>query len=241
MEKEENSRRDFLKKSAIIGFGSIAATIIPSQFINAAEKGSLLDDDKFSLPSLPYAYDALEPFIDKMTMEIHHSKHHGAYVDKLNKALEGKKHEDNIEKLCRNIGKYDMTVRNNAGGHYNHSLFWKLMKPNSGGAPTGKISEAINSSFGSFDAFKAKFNETAMKHFGSGWAWLVMKDHKLEIGSTPNQDNPLMEDICELKGKPVLALDVWEHAYYLKHQNKRVDYINDWWNVVNWDEVNKLI
>jgi superoxide dismutase, Fe-Mn family len=241
MEKQENSRRDFIKKSAIIGIGGIAASIIPSGILKAAENKFLLGDDKFTLPALPYAYDSLEPFIDKLTMEIHHLKHHGAYVEKLNKALEGKKHEDDIEKLCRNISKYDRAVRNNGGGHFNHSLFWKLMKPNGGGSPTGKIGDAINSSFGSFDAFKTKFNETAMKHFGSGWTWAVIKDKKLEIGSTPNQDNPLMEGICELKGKPVLGLDVWEHAYYLKHQNKRADYINDWWNVVNWDEVNKLV
>lgn len=239
MENQVNSRRDFIKKGAIIGLGGIAATLIPSSIFGAIEGQTVLGDDKFTLPSLPYGYDALEPVIDKMTMEIHHSKHHAAYVEKLNKALEGKSHEDNIEKLCRNISKYDPAVRNNGGGHYNHSMFWKLMKPNGGGAPTGKVAEAINSGFGSFEDFKTKFNDTALKHFGSGWAWVVVNDKKLAIGSTPNQDNPLM-DISDFKGTPILGLDVWEHAYYLKHQNKRVDYINDWWKVLNWDEVNRL-
>jgi len=192
--------------------------------------------DKFELPNLPYAYHALEPYIDKMTMEIHHDKHHSTYTSNLNKALDGLKNTpSSIEEIFKKISSYSMVVRNNAGGYYNHSMFWKLMKSNGGGQPIGRLSEAINNSFGSYDNFKKKFNEAATKHFGSGWAWLVLKKDKLEIGTTPNQDNPLM-DISDFTGVPILCLDVWEHAYYLKYQNKRVDYINSWWNLVNWDE-----
>jgi Fe-Mn family superoxide dismutase len=192
---------------------------------------------KFELPSLPYSYDALEPYVDKMTMEIHYSKHHAAYVNNLNKALEELENvPSTIEDILKNISKLkSLTIRNNGGGHYNHSLFWKLMKPKGGGEPKGKLLEAINISFGSFETFKNKFNEAATKVFGSGWAWLVINNDMLEIGTTPNQDNPLM-DISDFKGIPIICLDVWEHAYYLKHQNKRADYINNWWNVVNWDE-----
>ena len=197
----------------------------------------LISAEKFELPDLPYAYNALEPFIDKLTMEIHHDKHHGAYVTNLNKAMESvKETPSSIEELIKNISSYPVAVRNNGGGHFNHSMFWKLMKPNGSGQPKGKLSDAIDSSFGSFDNFKSKFNETATKHFGSGWAWLVVKNNKLEIGATPNQDNPIM-DVSDFKGIPVLGLDVWEHAYYLKYQNRRADYINSWWNIVNWNEV----
>ncbi|MBI3501877.1 MAG: superoxide dismutase [Bacteroidetes bacterium] len=202
----------------------------------------------FTLPLLPYAYDALEPFIDKQTMELHHTKHHQAYVDKLNKALADAKLSGlSLDEICKNVSKYSAAVRNNGGGHYNHSLFWKWMKPNKGSVlspssanePSGKLNDIIKSTFTSFDNFKTKFSETATKVFGSGWAWLVInKDGKLEIGSTPNQDNPLM-DISELKGNLILGLDVWEHAYYLKYQNKRADYISNWWNVVNWEEAQK--
>jgi len=197
---------------------------------------SITDAVKFELPVLPYAYDALEPFIDKMTMEIHHDKHHGMYVTNLNKALqEVKNTPSSIEEIIKNISHYSTAIRNNGGGHFNHSMFWKLMKFNGGGRPAGKLSDAINQEFGSFDNFKSKFNEAATKQFGSGWTWLVVRNGKLEIGTTPNQDNPLM-DISEFKGSPILCIDVWEHAYYLKYKNKRVDYINEWWNVVNWDE-----
>lgn len=190
----------------------------------------------FELPALPYASDALEPYLDKMTMEIHHDKHHGTYVSNLNRALENVKDvPPSIELIIKNISKYSTTVRNNGGGHFNHSMFWKLMKPNGGGHPKGKLAEAINASFNSFDNFKNKFNEAAGKIFGSGWAWLVVKNGKLEIGTTPNQDNPLM-DISAFQGKPVLCLDIWEHAYYLKYQNRRAEYISGWWNVINWDE-----
>lgn len=195
---------------------------------------------KFELPALPYAYDALEPYIDKMTMEIHYTKHHNAYVTNLNKAIEGTENEGKtLEQMFASISKLPAAVRNNGGGHYNHSMFWTLMKQNGGDKPSGKIADAINSAFGSFDEFKAKFSTAAATRFGSGWAWLVVQDGKLVVSSTPNQDNPLM-DVAEVKGTPVLGLDVWEHAYYLKYQNKRPDYIENWWNVVNWDKVNEL-
>ncbi|NWF87902.1 MAG: superoxide dismutase [Ignavibacteriaceae bacterium] len=171
---------------------------------------------KFELPALPYAYDALEPYIDKMTMEIHHTKHHNAYVTNLNKAVDGTElAEKSIEELMANISKYPMPVRNNGGGHWNHSFFWKLMK-GGGGNPSGELASAINSTFGSLDEMKKKFNEAALGRFGSGWAWLVYSGGKLIISSTPNQDNPLM-DIADVQGTPVLGLDVWEHAYYLKY------------------------
>jgi Fe-Mn family superoxide dismutase len=194
---------------------------------------------KFELPSLPYAYDALEPYIDKMTMEIHYTKHHNAYVTNLNKALEGTDGEgQSLEALMSTISKYPVAVRNNGGGHYNHSLFWTIMKKNGGGIPSGKLGDAINSAFGSFEEFKNKFTNAAATRFGSGWAWLISSNGKLVVTSTPNQDNPLM-DIAEVKGSPILGLDVWEHAYYLKYQNRRPEYIDNWWNVVNWDEVAK--
>ncbi len=194
----------------------------------------------FTLPALPYPTNALEPHIDARTMEIHHGKHHNAYITNLNNAVAGKPEENlSIEEICKNISKYPVAVRNNGGGHYNHSLFWTIMGPDSGGAPVGKLADAINAAFGSFDDFKTKFNTAATTRFGSGWAWLT-KDAsgKLAISSTPNQDNPLM-DIAEVKGSPILGLDVWEHAYYLHYQNRRPDYCAAWWNVVNWKEVEK--
>jgi Fe-Mn family superoxide dismutase len=195
---------------------------------------------KFELPALPYAYDALEPYIDKMTMEIHHTKHHNAYVTNLNKAIEATEHEGkSLEDMFSTISKLPVAVRNNGGGHWNHSLFWTLMKKGGGGNPTGKVADAIVSTFGSFDELKNKFNTAATTRFGSGWAWLIVQDGKLVVSSTPNQDNPLM-DVAEVKGLPILGLDVWEHAYYLKYQNRRPEYIENWWNVVNWDKVNEL-
>ena len=196
----------------------------------------------FTLPALPYAFNALEPHIDARTMEIHHGKHHNAYVTNLNNAVAGKPEESlSIEEICKSISKYPAAVRNNGGGHYNHSLFWTIMGPNAGGVPTGALADAINEAFGNFDEFKTKFNAAAAGRFGSGWAWLI-KDAsgKLAITSTPNQDNPLM-DVAEVKGTPVLGLDVWEHAYYLKYQNKRNEYVANWWNVVNWEEVAKRL
>ena len=192
----------------------------------------------FELPALPYATDALEPHIDKMTMEIHHGKHHQAYVDNLNKAAAGTDAENlPIEDLIKNISKYPAAIRNNGGGHYNHTLYWSIMSPNGGGVPTGDLAAAINLAFGSFDDFKKKFAEAGATRFGSGWAWLTLDSSgKLQVSSTPNQDSPLM-DLAEVKGKPILGMDVWEHAYYLKYQNKRPDYISAFWNVVNWDAV----
>lgn len=194
----------------------------------------------FELPKLPYAYDALEPHIDARTMEIHHSKHHQAYVTNVNNALAGSDADKlSVEEICKNISKYPAPVRNNGGGHYNHSLFWTLMAPNAGGAPTGDLAAAINTTFGSFEEFKKLFSAAGVGRFGSGWAWLTVKDGKLTISSTPNQDNPLM-DIAEVKGAPILCVDVWEHAYYLNYQNRRPDYLAAFWNVVNWAEVAKL-
>ncbi len=192
----------------------------------------------FELPALAYATDALEPHIDKITMEIHHGKHHQAYVDNLNKALAGTDSANaKIEDILKSISKFPMPVRNNGGGHYNHSLYWSIMSPNGGGAATGDLAKAIDAAFGSFDAFKQKFAEAGTTRFGSGWAWLCLKaDGSLCVCSTPNQDNPLM-DIAECPGTPLLGMDVWEHAYYLKYQNKRPDYIAAFWNVVNWTAV----
>lgn len=194
----------------------------------------------FTLPALPYSFNALEPHIDARTMEIHHGKHHQAYITNLNNAIANTDADNiSIEDICKNISKYPMPVRNNGGGHYNHSLFWTLMKANGGGAPTGVLADAINAAFGNFAEFKTKFAAAGTTRFGSGWAWLIVGgDKKLGITSTPNQDNPLM-DISDTKGFPVLGLDVWEHAYYLNYQNRRPDYISAWWNVVNWDEAAK--
>jgi Fe-Mn family superoxide dismutase len=192
----------------------------------------------FTLPALPYAVDALEPHIDKTTMEIHHGKHHMAYVTNLNAAVAGTALENmSIEDICKEISKHPMAVRNNGGGHYNHSLFWSIMSPNGGGTPKGALADAINAAFGSFEEFKTKFTQAGATRFGSGWAWLVVgADKKLVVSSTPNQDNPLM-DIAEVKGTPILGMDVWEHAYYLKYQNRRPDYMGAFFNVINWDAV----
>ena len=194
-----------------------------------------------TLPKLPYDYKALEPYIDAQTMEIHHSKHHQAYVTNLNNAIAGKPEDSmSLEDLFKGISKQPPVVRNNGGGVYNHNLFWTIMKPNGGGEPTGKLGDAIKSTFGSFNDFKTKFAEAGATRFGSGWAWLCVSGGKLAICSTPNQDNPLM-DVSECKGFPVLGLDVWEHAYYLKYQNRRPEYITNFWNVINWDEVAKRL
>jgi superoxide dismutase, Fe-Mn family len=191
----------------------------------------------FTLPQLPYAHDALEPHIDKLTMQIHHGKHHQAYVDNLNKAISGTPNENkSLEELVKIAGSLGPAVRNNGGGHWNHTFFWESLAAGAGETPTGKLADAINVSFGSFADFKDKFNNAGMTRFGSGWAWLIVKDGKLEISSTPNQDNPLM-DVAEVKGNPILGVDVWEHAYYLKYQNKRAEYLAAFWNVVNWKKV----
>jgi Fe-Mn family superoxide dismutase len=193
----------------------------------------------FTLPALPYAYDALEPHIDTTTMQIHHGKHHQAYVDNLNKAIAGTPNENkSLEELVAAAGSISPAVRNNGGGHWNHTFFWESLAPNASGTPTGKLAEAISSTFGSFDTFKEKFNNAGMTRFGSGWAWLTKNNGKIEISSTPNQDNPLM-DVTEVKGTPLLGVDVWEHAYYLKYQNRRAEYLGVFWNVVNWNKVNE--
>lgn len=243
-----NNRRDFIKKSALALAAITAGSAIGNTLgTNGFLESSLVDGGKYTLPALPYAYDALEPHIDKLTMDIHHGKHHKAYLDNMNKALETV--DGNVlgspqtfENIFDKIAKLPAALRNNAGGHYNHSLFWSLMTPHGGGEPKGKLADAIKTTFGSFDEFKKQFAEAGMKRFGSGWAWLVKtKEGKLVITSTPNQDNPLMNlESVEVKGAPILALDVWEHAYYLKNQNKRADYIASWWNVVNWETAESL-
>ena len=240
----ETNRRDFIKKSTLLALAGVASSQLAksigkvNDIINKEQQQAGVP---FILPALPYGYDALEPYIDKMTMEIHHDKHHKAYVDNLNKALAGAPAGTKfvLEEMFQTISEQPIAIRNNGGGHYNHSLFWQLMKPKGGGAPTGKLGDAIQATFDSFENFQKKFNEMALTRFGSGWTWLVVDNGTLKLGSTPNQDNPLM-NVSEFKGKPVLALDVWEHAYYLKYQNKRADYINSWWNLVNWNKANEL-
>jgi Fe-Mn family superoxide dismutase len=194
----------------------------------------------FTLPELNYDYNALEPHIDARTMEIHYTRHHGAYTNNLNAAIAGTEMEGlSIEKLLNDISRYPVAVRNNGGGYFNHNLFWKVMSPDGGGKPSGKLADAIDGTFGSFEAFKEKFSMAAATRFGSGWAWLVNKNGTLVVTSTPNQDNPLM-DVVDVTGTPILGLDVWEHAYYLKYQNRRPDYIAAFWNVVDWKEAEKL-
>lgn len=236
------SRRSFLHQSAkttvavsvagMLGADAIAGCNAPKVLGSAAFIG-------FDQTALPYAYNALEPFIDATTMEIHYSKHAAAYAGNLKDAAkaEGIDMSKPVENMFSSISKFSAKLRNNAGGHYNHELFWRCMKKDGGGTPTSTLAAAINQSFNSLDAFKTQFADAGKNRFGSGWAWLyINKDKQLRIGSTPNQDNPLM-DLSDIKGTPLLGLDVWEHAYYLKYQNKRADYINAWWNVLNWDFV----
>ena len=235
------SRRKFVtqsvKATAITAIG--APLVFNSSALQAEEIPSPVL--KFSQIALPYATNALEPSIDTLTMEIHYGKHHAAYIKNVNEAIAAEKISFGSEKdFFANISKLSAKARNNGGGAWNHNFFWQVLKPNST-APTGKAAEAINATFGSFEKFKEQFTQAAMTRFGSGWAWLVKDGNTLKIGSTPNQDNPLMEGVSELKGTPLLALDVWEHAYYLKYQNKRNEYVANWWNVVNWDEVAKGI
>jgi Fe-Mn family superoxide dismutase len=195
----------------------------------------------FELPPLGYAYTALEPHIDARTMEIHYTKHHQAYVNNLNSAISGGEWEQkSLTEILAGVSKLPPAVRNNGGGHYNHTFFWKILSPSAGGVPTGQLADALNRYFGSFDKFKEQFTNAAMTRFGSGWAWLVKSGDELKISSTPNQDNPLM-DLAEVKGTPVLGVDVWEHAYYLKYQNRRNEYLAAFWNVVNWDEVSRRL
>ncbi len=231
-------RRNFI---SMLGAVPVFYTINKYDKFNLTNKKARSNNmSKFELPALPYAYDALEPYVDKMTMEIHHTKHHQAYVNNLNNAVTGTQMEGKgLEELFNEISKLPAAVRNNGGGVWNHNLFWKVMAPNAGGNPSGKLGDAINSAFGSFEDFKKQFNNAAATRFGSGWAWLVVSNNKLVVTSSPNQDNPLM-DVADVKGIPVLGLDVWEHAYYLKYQNRRPEYIDNWWNVVNWEHVSKL-
>ena len=237
------NKREFLKSAAILGAGIatgfttvLKGVVPPSAGEIPASNGPA---GKFVLPALPYAYNALEPHIDARTMEIHHTKHHAAYTNNLNSLVAGTEAESlPIEKILENVSRYPAGVRNNGGGFYNHNLFWTLLSPNGGGKPGGDLLKAIESDFGSFDSFKEKFTAAATTRFGSGWAWLVKSGGKLTVTSTANQDNPLM-DISDVKGTPVLALDVWEHAYYLNYQNRRADYIAAFWNIVNWDKASE--
>lgn len=248
-------RKQFLSRSVKATVGTLIAgpLFATSAGCNSAETSENDDtgtDTEPEAPSvqvvlsqiaLPYAYNALEPAIDAETMEIHYTKHHAGYVKKGNDAIvEGGVKAANEVELMATIGQYGAGVRNNVGGTWNHNMFWAVLAPATGAQPTGKLLDAINGGFGSMDAFKTAFTEAAMKRFGSGWAWLVQRNGKLEIGSTPNQDNPLM-DVSEFKGTPLLCLDVWEHAYYLHYQNKRNEYVENWWTIVNWDDVAKRL
>jgi Fe-Mn family superoxide dismutase len=254
---QDPSRRDFLTNLAALGATTVGASLFSSACATAPQGVVAADPTPtatpkepvmaFTLPALPYAPAALEPHVDARTMEIHHGKHHAAYVNNLNAALEkapelaGLSLDELQGKVASAPEAVRAALRNNGGGHWNHSLFWELMAPNAGGAPTGELAAAIDAAFGGFDKFKETFAAAATTRFGSGWAWLcVGADGKLFVTSTPNQDNPLMTGIADKTGKPVLALDVWEHAYYLNYQNRRADYIGAWWNVVNWPKAAAL-
>jgi Fe-Mn family superoxide dismutase len=242
MEGSNQSRRKFLGNTAKAGLAITSLASIPD-YLSAKNHNRIYSPDAtgFDQDPLPYAYNALEPVIDAQTMELHYSKHAAAYSKNLKEAAQAEKIDTGrpLEEVLKNVSKYSPKVRNNGGGHYNHELFWKSMKAGSEGKPSGKLLSEIESAFGSFDAFKTKFGDAGKTRFGSGWAWLLVgTDKKLAIGSTPNQDNPLM-DVSEIKGYPLLGLDVWEHAYYLKYQNRRPEYIEAWWKVVNWDFVQK--
>lgn len=241
----KEQRREFLKKSSLLGLTALGKSLfgnLDSSSLHALEN-HFQEKTTHVLPELPYAFDALEPFIDKETMMIHHGKHHKAYVDNLNKALINYSGSGELVSLFKNVSELAPAIRNNAGGHYNHSLFWTLMKSpaqQTSNEAEGTLLSAITKTFGTTDAFRKEFGEQALKIFGSGWCWLVVNaDKQLQICVTPNQDNPLM-NVSPVKGTPVLALDVWEHAYYLKYQNKRAEYIQAWWKVVNWQRAEQL-
>jgi Fe-Mn family superoxide dismutase len=230
------SRRKFVKDSIQV----TAATFVAPFVLNAESLGDA-NAFQFAQIALPYPYTALEPHLDAMTMEIHYTKHHSAYVKNVNDAIAADKITYEKESdFFVNASKLSPKAKNNSGGAWNHNFFWQIMKPNGGGAPSGKVNDAIAGAFGSFEKFKEDFTKAAMGRFGSGWAWLVNDSGKLKIGSTANQDNPMM-DSSEFKGTPLLGIDVWEHAYYLKYQNKRNEYVANWWNTVNWDEVAKRL
>lgn len=221
---------------------TLTAWQLPTTEIANKQKGdiTMTNTEKHVLPDLPYAHDALEPYIDKQTMEIHHGKHHQGYVTKLNNAVEGTELANiSLEEIFSHMSQYPTAVRNNGGGHWNHTLFWTIMSPDGGGKPSGALLSAIEERFSSFENFQEEFNTAGATRFGSGWAWLIVDDQgELQITSTPNQDNPLM-DVAEVQGQPILAVDVWEHAYYLKYQNRRPDYLSNFWGVINWDEVSR--
>lgn len=236
MKNNKINRRNFIANTAKVGIG---LTILPT-ILQAKEDGVVVN---FKQQPLLYSYKDLEPYIDAATMEIHYTKHAAGYTKNLNEALKDEYKKSNaitIEDILAKISSYSSKMRNNAGGHYNHELFWQTLTPKSSGKPTQKVLEVINNSFGSFEEFKKLFSQAAATRFGSGWAWLIENDGHLKISSTPNQDNPLM-DVAEVKGYPILGLDVWEHAYYLKYQNKRTEYINNWWNIINWEAVEKRL
>ncbi len=240
----KTTRRKFIANTAKASLlTAIGAPLLTESVIACAPAASAINTPQafqFSQDALGYGYDSLEPYIDAQTMEIHYSKHHAAYIKNVNEAIAAEKIAATSPlEFFVSVSKYSSKARNNGGGAWNHNFFWSVMKPSATAvAPGGKLGEAINAGFGSFEKFKEQFTQAAMTRFGSGWAWLVLKDSKLLIGSTPNQDNPLM-DVSDFKGKPLLALDVWEHAYYLKYQNKRNEYVSNWWSVVNWEEVSK--
>ncbi|MBV7532631.1 superoxide dismutase [Chitinophaga sp. sic0106] len=235
------NKREFIKLTGLAGAAVLSGPLSGLASTSATVKTNF-DDPKapFTLPPLPYGFDALEPNIDKLTMEIHHDKHHGAYVKNLNDAIAGTPYASlTLEQILKKVTATDKAIRNNAGGHYNHSLFWTLLSPAKTN-PSDKLKAAITKDFGSWEAFQQKFNDAAKTVFGSGWAWLIVTPgKKLSVINTPNQDNPLMTNLVKEQGAPILALDVWEHAYYLKYQNKRPDYISAFWNVINWNEVEK--
>ena len=232
------NKRTFLKSGIAIGTGIIVSPLMASQAFTGTKNISFAGIDQIKLP---YAYNALEPYIDAATMELHYTKHHAGYVANLKKAIDAEKLSGkSLEDLFSSVSKYSPAIRNHGGGTYNHNLFWQVMKPGGGGEPKGSLKKEIDKTFGSYAAFKEEFSAKATSVFGSGWAWLILQNGKLKITSTPNQDNPLM-DTAQDKGKPLFALDVWEHAYYLKYKNMRADYIGAFWNVVNWDFVNGLI
>jgi len=236
------NKRSFLKNSAILTIGGTLATSFPVGFKVAGSTGGMSKKttEDFELPDLPYAYDALEPYIDAMTMEIHHSRHHAGYTRKFNAAVsEYGLNGNNIQDMFSKVSRQPMAVRNNGGCFYNHKLFWESMSPNGGGEPKGDLLKTIEKNFGSFEKLREEFSNAAATQFGSGWAWLILtRDGGLAVTSTQNQDNPLM-DIVDTRGLPILGIDVWEHAYYLKYQNRRADYIAAFWNVVNWDSVHE--
>lgn len=239
----KTTRRKFIGDSLKVTLATAVGSSLIAEVAcsSAAQAQPFKPAFQFGQIPLPYAKEALEPSIDAMTMDIHYSKHHVAYIKNVNDAIAAENILYQTEtEFFANASKLSAKARNNSGGAWNHNFFWMMMKPNGGGVPTGKIAEAITGSFESFEKFKEQFTQAAMTRFGSGWAWLVMDNGKLKIGSTPNQDNPMM-DVSDFKGSPLLGLDVWEHAYYLKYQNKRNEYVANWWNVVNWDEVAKRL